>query len=734
MAPETLAALGVAAIAGIAVFVVAMTVFAYHSSNHDEGVYLQQAAMLLEGQIALYPGELADAFHPWFFIEDGGRLYPKYTPVPAAMYAVAMALVGEPRVTLAVIAAANVFLVYRLGSMVADRRVGLVAAVVFAAAPMTLVTTSVFLPYAPTAALNLLFIVSYLRGVRDGSLRWAGVAGLAIGLAFFARPYTAVSVAAPFVLHALVRTLRAADRGTLATVRSNAAALPDPIRRNLLTGALGLLFVGVTLAYNRVLTGSPLVFPYQAFAPLDGPGFGRRRILGHSIEYTPELALEANRHVVEYLLTRWMTAGGIGSAAALAGVAIAARRWIASTSGDGFHRTASGLLAGVLVTVPLANLAFWGNYNVLGEMGDPTEGLIAVIGPIYYFDLLVPLSVFAALAAVVGWRRLSDRAAARAARFDRRDADRAARAVRVLAIGAAVIGLVLAGSVTVSLASDPIERNAAQTEKFETAYEPIESATFEDDLVFVPTPYGDWQSHPFQYLRNDPGFDGPVVYALDRDPVADFTVIDAYPDREYHRFTYQGEWTANPDQHVRPKLEALDVRRGSTLTARTTVGVPDRVSRARVRLSSETGESAYLGYGIADPGESLTVDWRLTPEGVELPGAEAAGGEPTDSGSGTIPIGEDAETVVLTITLVQPDGGTLTYRQEATVRPTEAGAEADGDGGGETTDDAVEVIWPPERSVCTLVRECGTDGTYIPDDPDAHLDGVDFEATVRATE
>ncbi|QHS18362.1 glycosyltransferase family 39 protein [haloarchaeon 3A1-DGR] len=710
-----------------------MTVFAYHSSNHDEAVYLQQAAMLLDGQLALYPGDLADAFHPWFFIEDGDRLYPKYSPVPAAMYAVAMAVVGEPRVTLAVVAAVNAFLVYRLGSMAADRRVGLVAAVVFAAAPLSLVTTAVFLPYAPTAALNLLFVVSYLYGVRDGSLRWAGVAGIAIGFAFFARPYTAVSVAAPFVLHALVTTLRAIDRDTLAALRSRSETLPNVVRRNLLTGTFGILFVGVTLAYNARMTGSPLVFPYEAFAPLDGPGFGRRRILGHSIEYTPELAVRANGYVIEYFLTRWMTAGGIGSAAALGGLAIAARRWIDRASDAGFRRTASGLLAGTLVTIPLANLAFWGNYNVLATMSDPTDGLISQFGPIYYFDALVPLSVFAALGAVVGWRRLSGRLAnLAAARWsDRRGSDRAGQAARVLAVGLLVLGVVLAGTVTASIASAPLERNAAHADKYEAAYEPIEAAEFENDLVFVPTPYGEWQNHPFQYLRNDPGFDGPVVYALDRDPVADFAVIDAYPDREYRRFTYQGEWTPDPDRHVIPKLESLDVRRGGSLAATTTVGVPDRVSRARVRLSSETAGSEYVGYAVSDPEGSLTVDWRLTPEGVVLSGAG-----PNASDPDPIPIGEDAETVVLTVTLVQPDGGTLTYRQEATVRPAAAataeGGTADGDAA--SGEDAVEVIWPPKRSVCPLVRECGTEGTYIPDEPDAHLDGVAFETTVTADE
>jgi hypothetical protein len=74
---------------------------------------------------------------------------------------------------------------------------------------------------------------------------------------------------------------------------------------------------------------------------------------------------------------------------------------------------------------------------------------------------------------------------------------------------------------------------------------------------------------------------------------------------------------------------------------------------------------------------------------------------------------------VVTVTLVQPDGSTLTYRQEATVR---------------TDGDRVSVVWPPERSVCRLVTDCGTEGTYLPDDPDAHPPWVVFETRVTAAD
>ena len=694
---RTLVAAGIAAAAGAAVFFIASTIFSHHSNNHDEGVYLMQAAMLLNGQIELYAGNLAGAFRPWFFIQDGGRLYSKYTPVPAAMYAVSMALFGEPRVTLAAVAAGNAALLYLLGTMTVDRRVGVVAAALFAASPLALMTTSVFLPYAPTTFLNLVFAVAYLRGVRDRSAVAAGIAGIAIGLAFFARPFTAVLFAIPFICHALYQVAASVRREGLLPV-------PGAARRQTITACLGLCFVGVTLAYNLRLTGSALTFPYQVFAPLDGPGFGRRRILGHSIVYSPELALESNGYVLWYFATRWFTAGWIGTALAVGGLALSVRRWFRGENAlgtdadrDRFKRVAGGLLAGLFVTVPTGNLLFWGNFNILATLSDPTDGFVSQFGPFYHFDLLVPLSLFAAVAVVACRRGLLT---ARA----RLTAMRSPRAGKALFFAALLIGALVVGAATAAAVAAPLDRNAAYDDKHEHAYGPIDGTSFNDALIFIPMPYGGWQNHPFQYLRNDPGFDGDVVYALDRGPAGDFEVLDAYPGRNQYRYTYRGEWTAHPNRHVIPKLESTEVRRGATLDGETTVGVPDRVVRASVRL--EAGGNAYTGYSIDDPDGSIAVDWSMDNGTARLADA--------DTGS-SIRL-DDTDTVVLMVTLAQNDGSTLTYRQEATVR---------------TNADGVEVIWPPERYVCPLVTDCGTEGTYLPDEPDVHFDGVRFETRMQ---
>ena len=692
---ERVLAAALAVGSGLLVFLIAVELFPYHSSNHDEGVYLQQAELLLSGQFQLYPGEIADSVRPWFFVDAGDRLYPKYQPLPAGFYALAMALLGEPRATLAVVAAGNTALVYVLGSMAFNRRVGLLAAAAFALAPMTLVTSAVFLPYAPTTLFNLLFAVLYLRALRSGHVRTAALAGVAIGVAFLMRPFTALLFALPFLGHAgwqlgsSVRSVLGSGEGR--PLRQLFAA--GAARRHLATATSGMVFVLAALAYNTFLTGDPLLFPYEAFAPLDGPGFGYRQILSHSLEYTPAVALQANSFVLRYLLTRWVFAGVLGTALAVVGLVVAFRR----PRLPGGDRTPKRLLAGLFVSVPAGNVLFWGNYNVLGRMTDPTDGLLGQFGPFYHFDLLAPMAIFTAAGAVACWRLLRQRIV---------NAAPNPRTARALAVVLVLGGTVLLVGFNGALASGPMDRNAAQTATYEDAYEPFEDRGLENAVVLLPTPYGEWLNHPFQYLRNDPGLDGEVVYAVDREPSADFSVLDRYPDREYYRYDFRGEWTADPDdKQVTPTLHPIEVRSGTQLTGETKVAVPDRVTHATVRV--DTGSESVTRV-VDELGETLDFEWRIDTGGVALTSVDGV-----DVQSGPVAV-ESPEEVVIQVRLSQRGAGTLTYRQELSVRER----------GG-----VIEVVWPPERTVCPIVDDCGREGTYVPENA---RDGIVFETTLES--
>lgn len=702
-----LPALGLSVAAAVIVFLVSTELFPYYSSNHDEAVYLQQAAMLLEGQLAMYPGEIAESVRPWFFVLDGNRMYPKYSAVSAAVFALGKLVAGEFRVSLALVAGLNALFTHRLTAEAFDERTAHLAAIALLGSPLFLFSSSVFLPYAPTLLFELLFALAYVRAARGGGQWYAALAGIAIGIAFFSRPYTAVLFALPFaghVLFSLGQSIRGGDRD----------ALFRQGRRYATLSAFGLAFVGVTLAYNRAMTGSALTFPYEAFAPNDGLGFGRREILGYSRVYDPELALRANARVLWSFATEWIVAGPIGTALAAVGVggfltrvrSQSARIDDPSALSDVELRA---IFVGLIVSVSVGNVFFWGNLNVLGGLENPNDGLVALLGPFYHFDLLVPLSAFVASGALFSVRTLrsmvGEQLSARHARF-------------VLVVALLVAAPVVAAAER-DVVEPTVEANAAVTQQYAESYVPFEHRSFSNALVFVPTPYGDWMNHPFQSLRNDPGLDGDTVYALDRKPAADFAVLDTYENRTAYRYTYRvtntraREWRVNADQRVHPTIQRLDLRRGSSVDGTTTVGIPESARSVSVRLATGRGATQFV-VNDSRVGNGVPIAWSISPDTVRLRGSNV---EPVGGGNATIPR-SGTGSITLSVTVVQPGGATLTYRQELA---------ADAENG------TVRVIWPPELFVCTLVDDCGHRGTYLPNQT-TYPDDVWITATANGTE
>ncbi len=674
LAPPALVAL----LGGGAVLAVAVGVFPHHSVNDDEAVYLTQAAMLAEGRVYLRPGPLAGLVRPWFFVaaDRAGDvvLYSKYTPPTAALFAPFVAL-GVPRAALALVGAGVAAAGYGLAARAFDRRTGVVAGVLVVASPLYLFTTGTFLSYAPAALLNGAFALAYLRATARDSLRWGALAGALVGLSFWTRPYTAVLFALPFVGHALVRLWRAETR--------RARGVP------LAVAALGLCGVGAALAYNAAVVGSPLTFPYQAFAPRDGVGFGPHRLLDYGVDYTPALAARTTLANLG-LLVDFLAGGPLGVGVAVAGAALALGRR------EGETRVV-GLLAALVPCVVLGEAYFWGTLNGL------RNGLFELLGPYYHYDLLYPFAAFGAHALV----RAADRARAvyvdPASLWRPRSVSPDPRFVRAVLVVALLIAAPVTGTAEFRAVAGPYDENRERTAALAAAYEPFESRDLSAALVFHPTPYGDWSAHPFQRLRNDPGFGGDAVYVFDEGPADDWRAVDA-TDRRPYRYTYRGTWTPGEGDPVTPRLVPLEVRRGP-LNATTTVGTPARATgTASVRVETPAGAARYR---VRAAGDAVTVRWRIG-ERVRVQGQEVRGGAPP-----LVPSG--ASEADLAVTFATASGATVTYRQEVTV---------DREG------DRVRVLWPPETRVCRLTPECGLESTWVGPEGD-YLDGVRAETSAE---
>lgn len=699
-------------LAGGVVFLIGHEVFPYLSHNHDEGVYLQQASMLLHGKL-WYTTDFPAAFRPWFFVQDGNRLYPKYTPVAALMYAPGVAL-GVPRLMLSVIAAGNVALVGLLGREAFDRPTGVLAAGIALTTPFFLIISATFMAYAPTTLLNLLFAFGYIRMFRSQSRRYAVLAGTAIGLAFFSRPYTAVLFATPFLIHAVITVGRHARERNIRT---------PTIEREAIVALFGVLGVGLALTYNHVVTGDALVFPYQAFAPLDGLGFGRRRILQHATVYSPDLAWRVNKHLVAELFTRWTTAAPIGATVAAIGLFPVALRYRERHTSPISDRTIRFAILGVCITVIVGNIYFWGTLNSLATIADPTDGFMAVFGPYYHFDLVLPLSVFGS--AGVLWLGRSIRSA-----LSVRLSTQSVRAVIIVLL--VVSAPILAGAEYARM-EEPIGKNLGGIEQQSELYAPFENESLDNALVLFPVPYGPWLSHPFQWLRNGGSLEhGDILYAQNLGPATDFGLIDAYPNRSHYRFTYRGKWPGN----VTPHLQPLSIRNGTSHQLTTTVGAVGQPTAVRLAVDDDRIVRFRYPTNVTQPpaNERFDVRWSVNGTHVRL---ETINGTPVEaettntsvqeplSGQAIVPttpdgypsdtIAIDGPTFVqLTMTFVKPNHNTVTYRYAIGV---------------DANNESARLLWPGSPKVCQGSRNCGHEGMYIPEGE--YPDGITTNTTVQ---
>ena len=315
-----------------------MWIFPELSANSDEGVYLYQADVLASGSLhPAVPDAPSEAFRPWFSVERDDRYVLKYTPVYAATLAGGVSLVGTPRASLALTAAAAVIFVVVLSrELGADRRAALFAGAVFLASPLFLILSITFLPYVTSLSLLLAAAAATSRSCRTGSRMMGVVAGLVWGFALFARPYDAVLGGLAIALGIAVRERRSLRRvfGLLpwATV---GVVLP----------VLGLL------AFNRSATGSAFFnCPSTCWSPSTRSGSARDWALPSdpTLDYTPRLAFDAlGRNVV--LIVAWTAGSTVTLAASFAAL------WR--------RRLTGGSVLVALVSVWLVGYwFFWGSY------------------------------------------------------------------------------------------------------------------------------------------------------------------------------------------------------------------------------------------------------------------------------------------------------------------------------------------------------------------------------------
>ncbi len=263
-----LAALALSLIAVIAAYLVADRIFERVPHIEDEMAYVWQAKAMAGGEVTVPTPVIPKKFLVPFVVDYEGARFGKYPLGWPALLSVGIRL-GLRAWVNPLLGGLAVWLTYVLGKRLLGGLAGFLAALLTATSPFFLMISGSLLSHALGLVLALGFVLAWWDVVRPREESrlpsWVPVvaAGGTIGLLAVTRPYTAVGVALPFVIQALIGFVRgpAAFRKRAAGVAVAAA----------LVGSLHLL-------WQAAATGDPFYNLYTLWWEYDrvgfGPGFG----------------------------------------------------------------------------------------------------------------------------------------------------------------------------------------------------------------------------------------------------------------------------------------------------------------------------------------------------------------------------------------------------------------------------------------------------------------------------
>jgi 4-amino-4-deoxy-L-arabinose transferase-like glycosyltransferase len=214
----------------------------------DEGAYLFQARVFLEGRLYAESHPLPKFFDAKFVVNDG-RMYSQYPPGHPLVLALGLLLFGHPRHLLLLLTALVVLYTYLIGRQFYDRKVAVLAAALTCISPFFVFTSATLLSHTPNLFFLLGFVFHLTRSLRAPRLAHAVAAGLFLGFAGLIRPYTAPFVALPF----------------LAVVGLQLWRRRWPARHAAVFGSIGLLFAALLLGANQFYNGDPFSLGYHKY-------------------------------------------------------------------------------------------------------------------------------------------------------------------------------------------------------------------------------------------------------------------------------------------------------------------------------------------------------------------------------------------------------------------------------------------------------------------------------------
>ena len=444
----------------------------------DSVAYLFQARTFALGRLSAPLPPVPAAFEHEFILMRDGAWFSKYPPGYPALLALGV-LTGAPWLVSPVLAALTIGLLFLLGRALYGGGAALLAALVLAVSPFFVFMSGSMMSHPAGLFLTTLALLLVVKASHSDST-WAPLAaGVALGWLFASRQLTGLAVALPAV-------------AWLAVVRMRQGRSLSPL------AALGLGWswpVISLLAYNRSLTGNPLLNPFELWWDFDRLGFGPEvgmhggHDLGRGLWNT-----YANLSLLEQYLFGWPM---------YLTLTFALLPFV-----TGRTRPGDWLCAGVALSLIAAYVFYW------------ADGIM--FGPRYFYEASGALALLTARGVI---------AAAETASGSARSLLRRRSPPGSLPLYLALVAALIAGNL---LAFLPLQATYQRGYNFVSGERLalVEAAGLRQALVLVPTSeWFAWWEYGSVFSANDPLLRNSVIFGRDLGPSTNRRTLAAFPDR-----------------------------------------------------------------------------------------------------------------------------------------------------------------------------------------------------------
>ena len=469
-------------LAAIVLAVSVRSLFYETELTDDENTYDFQAKTLLAGRIVNPPPPVPNNFNNVFIINDGSCWVGKYTLGHPLVIAFGM-MFGSRYIGTIGLSILTLLLLYGIAKeLYHDRKVALLALCLGAVSPFFFMVSSSRLSHTTTAFFLALFmyLFLYVRRTEKTGLKFllSLLAGLSLGYAFNTRQMTAFGFVLPFIVVGVYDCWK---------MRSKALA------SGMLCGAGFMIIFALTLWYNALITNNPLQFPFHYYAPTEAIGFG---ING----YTPVFGLRN-------LIVNFFHLNGALFGFPLSLMFVFFMLFIKKDFGD---RLAFGIIAGI-----------GGMYFLYYSPG------VSDLGPVYFYEMLIPLLILSARGIAVLHDMLKERFA---------NSENVVPVFLMLSVFAALGTYVPEKIIHINRLATAIR----------APYELVQSSGIHHAVVMIEQlPNKGWV---FGYRSPSPLFTDDIVYCLFADPASNKAMMKYFQERDFYalRMTDKGNFRLIP--------------------------------------------------------------------------------------------------------------------------------------------------------------------------------------------